>query len=251
VTRAAPGVTLSGSFRHKEAWLFRDLTLRLEPGRWTCLLGPSGVGKSTLLRLLAALDTGGQFDGRIETDDAAPLSGRIAYMAQADLLPPWLSIESGLLLGARLRGDAPERERAQQLLGRVGLSAHSRKRPAKLSGGQRQRAALARMLMEDRPLALLDEPFSALDAGTRAAMQELAFDTLAGRTVLLVTHDPAEALRLGHRVLLFIDGGLEEIAVPARAPLRPFDDPDYLRAQAQLLKRLKPQADDGTRHAAA
>ena len=238
----APAVTLAGSFSLAGGWLFRDLALRLEAGRWTCLLGPSGVGKSTVLRLIAGLDTGGRFEGGLAADDGRPLAGRVAYMAQADLLPPWLDLLESVVLGARLRREPPDRAAAERLIARVGLAAHRHKRPRALSGGMRQRAALARTLMEGRPVALLDEPFSALDAGTRADMQDLAFETLAGRTVLLVTHDPAEAVRLGHRVILMRGDGLTEVELPRQPPPRAVDDAGTLQAQARLLALLRGRA---------
>ncbi|MEM8904840.1 MAG: ATP-binding cassette domain-containing protein, partial [Actinomycetota bacterium] len=115
-------------------------------------------------------------------------------------------VTANVTLGARLRGEAPDMARARDLIARVGLSGHEGKRPAELSGGMRQRAALARTLMEDRPVALLDEPFSALDAATRATCQELAFELLSGRTVLLVTHDRTLLAEAAGR-LVTIEGG--------------------------------------------
>jgi len=143
------------------------------------------------------------------------------------------------MLGARLRGEQADTSRAEHLLQAVGLDVHADKKPHALSGGQRQRVALARTLMEDRAIILLDEPFSALDARTRAEMQELAFGLLEGRTVLLVTHDPGEAARLGHSILVMTESGLTEIAPPAAQPPREVDDIETLAAQAALLKRLR------------
>ena len=196
----APQLRIRGGFRHGDAILFEGLDLVLEAGQWTCLLGPSGVGKSTLLRLVAGLDTGGEFDGSIESNDSRPLREQVAYMAQSDLLLPWLNVRANVMLGSTLRGEVRKLERADQLIEEVGLGMHAEKRPHELSGGMRQRAALARTLMEDKLLLLLDEPFSALDARTRSEMQELAFEVLMDRTVMLVTHDPSEAARIAHRV---------------------------------------------------
>ncbi|NUB45548.1 ABC transporter ATP-binding protein [Fertoebacter nigrum] len=218
--------------------VFGPLALDVPGGRWTCLLGPSGVGKSTLLRLLAGLSGGVRFDGQMAASDGLPLAGRVALMAQDDLLLPWLDCAANVMLGARLRGLAPDPARARALLADVGLAAEMRRRPAQLSGGQRQRVALARTLMEDRPVVLLDEPFSALDARSRAGMQDLAARLLAGRTVLMVTHDPAEAARLGDRLLLLTGEGLQAISPPAAAPPRRVDDPATLALQGRLMVRL-------------
>ena len=238
-SQASGGIRIRGSFSHGKQLLFDELDLSLEGGQWTCLLGPSGVGKSTILRLIAGLDTGGVFDGSISSDNGAPLLGRFAYMAQSDLLLPWLDVRGNVMLGTSLRGQKQALDRADQLIERVELSRHAGKRPHELSGGMRQRAALARTLMEDRPLLLLDEPFSALDARTRSEMQELAFEMLAGCTVLLVTHDPAEAARVGHQVYLLTEAGLECAPTGEQIPLREFDDPETLRIQSQLFARLR------------
>ena len=160
----APAITFEGSARIGDTPLFPDLSLQGVSGGWTCLLGPSGVGKTTLLRLIAGLETGSDFNGLIAASDGAPIPPRVALMAQTDQLMPWLDVLGNVTLGARLRGEVPARDRADMLVDRLGLTQHLAKRPAQLSGGQRQRVALARTLMEDRPFVLLDEPFSALDA---------------------------------------------------------------------------------------
>ena len=126
----------------------------------------------------------------------------------------------------------------REVLARVGLTAHAAKRPQALSGGQRQRAALARTLMEDRPVVLLDEPFSALDARSRALMQDLAAELLAARTVLHVTHDAAEAARLGHHVLLMTRERIASVPPPDASTPRLYDAPDTLTFQGRLLRLL-------------
>lgn len=232
-------VEIAGRATMEGAPLFGPLEITLGAGRWTCLLGPSGVGKSTVLRLIAGLPTGARFEGRVVAEDGAPLGGRVAYMAQSDLLFPWLDVTENVALGARLRGDRPDIARAEALIARVGLAKHAHKRPRQLSGGERQRVALARTLMEDRPVILLDEPFSALDAKTRAEMQELAAELLAGRTVLLVTHDPAEAARLGEAIFVMTREDAREAEIPPTPAIRAVDDPATLAAQGRLYAMLR------------
>lgn len=233
-----PGIRLTGQQYIGEYRLF-DADLELPAGQWTCLLGPSGVGKSTILRLILGLDTGGYFDGKISTTDGLSLTDRISYMAQSDLLLPWLSVIDNICIGARLRGDSPDWNRAKSLVSRVGLSGHTDKKPNMLSGGMRQRAALARTLYEDRSIVFLDEPFSALDAATRADMQELAAELLVGKTVLLVTHDPAEAARLAHRITLMSPQEMKDWPVPATPALRDINAPETLNCQGRLLSYLR------------
>ena len=214
------------------------LELRVAGGACTALLGPSGSGKSTLLRLVAGLLA---HPGAVRAEDGAPLAGRIAYMAQQDLLVPWRDVLGNVVMGAHLRGQRPDIDRARALLREVGLAeADSGKSPSQLSGGMRQRVALARTLMEDRPVVLMDEPFSAVDAPTRHRLQGLAARLLAGRTVLLVTHDPLEALRLADRILVLRGSPArpEDHPVPAGAAPRPAGDPALLAAQAALLESL-------------
>ncbi len=217
--------------------LFESLNFTLAAGRTTCLLGPSGIGKTSLLRFIAGLEGGG---GRISCSDGAPLTGRIAWMGQQDLLLPWLTVRENVGLGSRLRGGRPDLARIGELLALVGLADQAGARPATLSGGMRQRVALARTLMEDRPVVLMDEPFSALDAITRHRLQDSAGRLLAGRTVLLVTHDPLEALRLGHRIHVMagrparLDEALEPPGVPPRDPR----DTTIAALQGDLLTRL-------------
>ena len=226
-----------------DAPLFDELDFTLAAGQWTCLLGPSGVGKTTLLRLIAGLEPDGA-GAYITTSDGQALAGRIAWMGQQDLLLPWLSAVDNALLGRHLRGEPdPEREHrgeAIELLMRVGLAGRLAALPAALSGGQRQRVALVRTLMEDRPVILMDEPFSGLDSVTRWKLQELAVELLAGRTVLLVTHDPREALRLGHRVHVMAGRPArldQPLVLNDRTPRR-LDNPTFLALEGELMRRL-------------
>lgn len=207
---------------------FSNLDLDLVAGQWTCLLGPSGCGKTSLLRLMAGLiDQQHHVSGAITCSDGKGLRNRIAYMAQQDLLLPWLNVLDNVCLKTRLSQGSvsPQvREKASQLLAQLNLSDINHKLPDQLSGGMRQRVALARTLMQDTPIVLMDEPFSALDAVNRYKLQNLAVEVLKDRTVLLITHDPQEALRLSDQLCLFSsEHKLLNLDKPDTAIPRPVD----------------------------
>ena len=237
----APDVHFRGCASIAQQMIFSNLAFDMPAAQWTCLLGVSGVGKSTILRLLAGLGDHVTFDGVISASDQSPIAPRCAFMAQDDLLLPWASAFDNVTLGARLRGDPVDRDRALHLLDGVGLRDHAHKKRDALSGGQRQRVALARTLLEDKPIILLDEPFSALDARTRADMQELAHHVLKGKTVLLITHDPGEAARLADHLLVMpaADMPVRHIKTPNSATPRQIDSRDTLQIQADLLTLLR------------
>jgi putative hydroxymethylpyrimidine transport system ATP-binding protein len=230
---------LQGDLWMGNAPLIHDLALDMPAGRWSCLLGVSGVGKSTLARLIAGLPGPHRFDGHFSSSDAQPLAGKVALMAQGGQLLPWADLVQNLTIGARLRGALPDLARARALLAQVGLAGLEHRRPAELSGGQGQRLSLARVLIEDAPIVVLDEPFSALDTLTRLAMQDLSARLLRGRTVILITHDPLEAMRLSDRAWLLTPEGAEGLGLPKTAAPRDFRAPEVLAAQAALLARLQ------------
>ena len=208
--------------------------LELVANGWNCIIGVSGCGKSTLLKALAGL-----LPARC---DSAPQL-RSLLLCQEDSLLPWLNVEDNVLIGARLRGEAVSqklRHQAHSCLQQVGLSEVKNSWPATLSGGMRARVALARTLMEDADLLLLDEPFAALDAVTKSKMQTLAFELLRGRSVLLVTHDPLEALRLGHSVQLLQKNSqhTQQLRLPQQQPLRDFDAASMSSCYQQAIEAL-------------
>lgn len=201
-------------FSYGQHAVLAPFQLDLGANEIVAILGPSGSGKSTLLKLVAGL---------LPEAPPSPYAGQIAWMAQQDLLLPWLSLRDNVLLGARLRGEPVDRPRAEALLERLGLGAWLDSRPAALSGGMRQRTALARTLMEDHPLVLMDEPFSALDPVTREDMQDLACTMLTDRTVLLVTHDPVEACRMADRIFVLAGRPAALQLVATLSPPKPRD----------------------------
>lgn len=237
--RLPPGIQVRDlTLRFGQQTIFERLSFDIAGGSFVSLLGASGAGKTSLLKIIAGLAQASS--GTVSDSDGLPIAGRIAYMGQKDLLYPWLSVEDNVALGSRLRGEAPDRAWTAHLLERVGLATHSRSLPAALSGGMRQRAAIARTLYERQPIVLMDEPFSALDTITRTRIQSLAARLLVNRTVVLITHDPMEACRLSHRLLVLspAPGGIDDThrlsGIPPRAP----DDPALLAGQAELLQQL-------------
>lgn len=243
---SAPNICLENiSFSFSGQVIFSSLDFEIEAGQWTCILGPSGCGKTTLLRLISGSLREG-FSGRISFDGKERPSGTTALMAQKDLLLPWLTVTENILLGDRLRGSvsSTRREKAVDLISKAGLDGYAGAYPFSLSGGMRQRVALLRTLMEERPVILMDEPFSALDALTRMKLQDLAFNMVKGATVVLVTHDPFEALRLGHRIHILAGHPVRPVdaRVPDSAPPRLPGEPGIDRLHAALLKQLNQEA---------
>jgi putative hydroxymethylpyrimidine transport system ATP-binding protein len=238
-TAACPGIIIEGlTLRLGDETIFQNLDLTIAGGQFVALLGTSGVGKTSLLKILAGLSR--PTAGLVRASDGAPLQGRIAYMGQTDLLYPWLTVQQNVMVGSRLRGRKPDLDRAMHLLQRVGLGERAKALPMELSGGMRQRTAIARTLYEDRPIVLMDEPFSALDTITRARIQELAAELLQGRTALLITHDPFEACRLGHH-LVVMSGHPATLGAPILVPGKPpraLDDPQLLETQGHLMRAL-------------
>jgi ABC-type nitrate/sulfonate/bicarbonate transport system ATPase subunit len=175
-----------------------DVDIALRAGELTAVVGPSGCGKSTLLELMAGLQE--PDEGVVER------RATCAYMPQRDLLLPWRDAlgNAGLALECQGVGRAEARRRAIPLFERFGLAEFEHTRPAALSGGMRQRVAFLRTLLQGRPVLLLDEPFGALDAITRADLREWLAAALAEdpRTVLLVTHDVEEAVFLADRIVV-------------------------------------------------
>jgi sulfonate transport system ATP-binding protein len=205
------------------------LDLEIAPGEFVALIGRSGSGKSTLLRALAGLDAG--LAGELA------VNGTVAVSFQEPRLVPWRRVWANVCLG--LRAEQP-RSVADAALAEVGLTERAEAWPLTLSGGEAQRASLARALVREPALLLLDEPFSALDALTRIATHRLVLRLWAhhGPAVLLVTHDVDEALALADRVLVLSDGKIG-LACQVEAPRpRDRDQPALVKLRNRLLTEL-------------
>ncbi|HVX23652.1 MAG TPA: ABC transporter ATP-binding protein [Acidimicrobiales bacterium] len=209
--------------------VLRGVDLRVRRGEFVALLGRSGSGKSTILRALAGLDRGGSGDLYVPA--------RRAVVYQDPRLLPWARVLDNVVLGLD-RTDAVGMGR--NALREVGLDGHERDWPKTLSGGEAQRVSLARALVRDPALLLLDEPFGALDALTRIRMHALVGELCRRHhpAVLLVTHDVDEAIVLADRVLVLADGRLSlDVPVAVRRP-RTNGDPAFSALRSRLLAEL-------------
>ncbi len=198
------GLSRSFTVDDRQIPVLEGVDFYAESGEFVSIIGPSGCGKSTLLNTIAGLE---QPDlGSVELD-GAPISrrlGLVGYMQQKDLLMPWRTVLDNAILGLELRGISRRdaRNRALELLDTFGLRGFEQQYPFALSGGMRQRAAFLRTVLVGQDVMLLDEPFGALDALTRAQMQDWLLELWEslGKTIVLVTHDVDEALILSDRV---------------------------------------------------
>lgn len=208
---AAPGITCEGLSRAFGTGAARidalaPTDLHLEGGRTTAFVGPSGCGKSTLLRLIAGLDRPNT--GRVLIGGQTPAEMRrraaLAVAFQDAALLPWRSVRGNIALARKLARMAPDPAKVDDLIATVGLAGFEDRRPADLSGGMRQRAAIARCLVTDPRLLLLDEPFGAVDELTRGRLNhELpALWQARGVTAVLITHSVSEAVTIADRVIV-------------------------------------------------
>ncbi|HXS38573.1 MAG TPA: ABC transporter ATP-binding protein [Stellaceae bacterium] len=201
--------------REPSPWVIRDLSFAVGEGEFVTLIGPSGSGKTTLLNMIAQIDVAN--DGQILfSGDAIAVSDpkslrpgldrRVGYVTQDDNLLPWRTTIDNVLFPLEVQGrlDDKTRAHAETLVKAVGLSGYERYYPHELSGGMRKRTSLIRTLVYDPPVILMDEPFAAVDAQTRAQLQEdlLRLWEMGRKTIIFVTHDIAEAIALGDRTLV-------------------------------------------------
>lgn len=193
-------------------WVLSGISFCIAKGRFLCILGPSGCGKSTLLDIIAGFED--PSEGYVGFDDVpirGPGSDRIVIFQDiGNALFPWLTVRENVEFGLRAaRLPAEERRRrSNDAIDLVKLKGHEAKFPSELSGGMKQRAQIARGLVVEPDILLMDEPFAALDAFTRRSLQ-LEFRSLwarTGKTIVFITHDIAEALTLGTDIIVLSDG---------------------------------------------
>jgi len=209
--------------------VLRDVGLALASGEVVCLLGPSGCGKSTLLRIAAGVERQQRgtvtIGGRVVSDASrhVPPEGRsVGLIFQDFALFPHLTVAGNVGFGLRAQDRA---KRTAQLLDRVRLAAHADKYPHQISGGEQQRVALARALAPRPPILLMDEPFSSLDNRLREGIRDETLEILKeeGTSVLLVTHEPEEAMRMADRIVLMRDGRIVQQGAPFAIYSNPVD----------------------------
>ena len=228
--------------------VLQDIDLRVYKGEFVSLIGPSGCGKSTLLNIIAGLLEPTQGVLRTDGQESARRLGVVGYMHQKDLLLPWRTVLDNAILGLELQGvrRSEARRQALELTESFGLTGFERSYPSLLSGGMRQRAAFLRTVLANQDIILLDEPFGALDALTRANMQEWLLQLWESwqKTVVLVTHDVEEAILLSDRVyVLTARPGTVKMVLTVELPRpRRYDmvtEDTFVRMKARVMATLR------------
>jgi len=229
--------------------VFKKFALDANPGEFIALLGPSGCGKTTLLNLLSGFQQPTRGEIRINNEPVSPERPELGYVFQSPQLFPWLTALENVRFGLRMEkrlSVTEQRDKAQSYLKLVGLEDAAEKLPYQLSGGMQQRISLARTLVLEPSLLLMDEPFAALDAITRNAMNEeiLRLWSTLGQTVLFITHDIDEAVFLADRVIVLnlAPAGIHsqlEIDLPrTRSNLETRRLPCFLEYRNELMRRI-------------
>lgn len=249
VTKSFPRRSRSGS----DYTAVKDISITIGAGEFVCLLGPSGCGKSTLLHMVAGFSkpTGGQI--LIDGKPAGGPDANRGVVFQSDIaLFPWLTVRENIEYGPKVQGiDRKRRDGlVDQYMELVGLQAHQKKYPREISGGMKQRVQIARVLVNQPNVLLMDEPFGALDAHTRSLLQHELINIwqATGQTALFVTHDVSEAIWLSDRIITMTHGPAAGIASIRNNPFtRPRDrmNESFIGLYNELASELdNPKNDD-------
>ncbi len=245
------GVSKEYRVRGKSILALDSIDLAVNQGEFVTIVGPSGCGKSTLLNLIVGLlrSSSGRISFRGDPIDG--ISTKIGYVTQKDNLLPWRTLIENVEIALEIRGTAvnERRRRAEDLIGRVGLSGFEEHYPHELSGGMRQRANIIRTLIYDPELILMDEPFGPLDAQTRIVLQDqlLKLWLESKKTIIFITHDLLEAIALADRVVLMSSRpgrikSIEKISIPRpRDVFQIHESSEFRAAYERLWQQLRPE----------
>jgi NitT/TauT family transport system ATP-binding protein len=229
----------------------QDIDLGVAPREFVAILGPSGCGKSTLLNMVAGFDRPTRGSVRVAGEEIAAPSPRRCVVFQEPALFPWLSVMDNVVFGPRTRGQPAieYRAHAAQIIDQVGLHGFEASYPAELSGGMRQRVGIARVLIMEPQVLLMDEPFGSLDAQTRTLMQELLLQVWERhhQTVLFVTHDIEEALLLADRVCVMTarPGRTKksiEVRIPRPRSIELTTSPEFNALRREVLDLIREES---------
>ena len=229
----------------------QDIDLAISPREFAAILGPSGCGKSTLLNMVAGFEQPTRGSVRAGGEEVGEPSPRRAVVFQEAALFPWLSVMQNVVFGPKTQGQSPAEygERAAQILDQVGLRGFESHYPAELSGGMRQRVGIARVLIMQPEVLLMDEPFGSLDAQTRSLMQELLLEVWEQhhQTVLFVTHDIEEALLLADRVCVMTarPGRIKkiiEVRIPRPRAIEVTASPEFNELRREVLALIREES---------
>lgn len=244
----APIVQLHGVSRRFDATdALSETDLSISAGSFVSLVGPSGCGKSTLFNIVSGLVAPSAGKVVLDGRDVTGCAGHVGYMLQKDLLVPWRTVVGNITLGAALRGGVTptDRDEAIAMASKYGLSEFLDHYPEALSGGMRQRVAFMRTLASRHRVLLLDEPFGALDAQTRFAMQQWLLNVWhdTGRTVVFITHDVDEALFMSDRVVVMSPRPgriVDDFAVSFDRPrsIETLTQPHFMELKQRVLRHL-------------
>lgn len=241
------------TYESADAPVISDLSFEVPDKSFVSIIGASGSGKTTIFRLLNALERPQSGNITIDGKDIKGLKNYAGYMPQQDLLFPWRTVERNVMLPMQIKkvSKAEQKEKAREMLERVGLLEYADKYPRELSGGMRQRVSFARTLCEGSDLMLLDEPFSALDSITRMEMREWLRDQWErlDKTILFITHDVEEALYFSEKIFVLMGNPVNrlkcvDVPLPKNRDAAMLKREDIRQLKEELVELLRKEASE-------